>query len=237
MLRKISSKVFAIVIATALTVGLSSCSKTDPVSTDMGNNNMYVPEYVSAGTQVDEIAISEPTIEEAAYMENAMEPERMQEGMQFCEREPQFRFAPIFRDLQLTQEQLDSIKVYMRDHYDCQRIARAEYYNAVVEIIDAANSQRRALLDSLHQGLIDRTIAVQRLRQISQEMHLAIQNTGARETLRTALQGCTETLFANIRSILNEDQLAKWDQWVANHNGPGPGNGGGMGRGRGNGRG
>ena len=235
MSSKISSKMFAILIAAALTLGISSCTKTDPVSNDLGNNNSNIPEYVSAGTQVDDLVITEPSIDQPAVVQNAMEPERMQQGLQFCDREPQFRFAPIFRELQLTQEQLDSIKVYMREHYDCQRIARAEYYNAVVEIIDAANTQRRALLDSLHQGLIDRTIAVQRLRQISQEMRLAIQNSGALETLRTALQGCTETLFANIRSILNEDQLAKWDQWVENHNGPRPGNG--WGRGHGNGRG
>ena len=149
MISRISSKMFAILIAAALTIGISSCTKTDPVSSDPSNNNTYIPEYVSAGTQVDDLVINEPTIDNPAVIQNAMETERMQQGMQFCDREPQFQFKPIFRDLQLTPEQLDSIKVYMREHYDCQRIARAEYYNAIMEFIDAANTQRRAVLDSL----------------------------------------------------------------------------------------
>jgi hypothetical protein len=235
MISRISSKIFAILIAAALTIGISSCTKTDPVSPDSSNNNPFIPEYVSAGTQVDDLVISEPTVDQPAIVQNAMESERMQLGMQFCEREPQFQFTPIFRDLKLTPEQLDSIKVFMREHNECQRIARAEYYNAIMGFVDSANTQRRAVLDSLRQGLLDRTNAVQRLKQINREMRLAIQNSGALETLRTALQGCTETLFANIRSILNADQLAKWDRWVENHNGPKPGNG--WGRGRDNGRG
>lgn len=234
MRKSVSTKILAILFASAMTMGLNSCTSDDPISTDMGNNP-YVPEYVSAGTQVDELMITDATIEDPVYIQNEMAPERVEMGLQFCEREPQFRFARIFRDLQLTPEQLDSIQVYMREHYDCQRIARAEYYNAVLEFVEEANAQRRMVLDSMHQGLIDRATAVQRLSQISGELRQAIANSGARETLRLALQDCTETLFANIRSILSEDQLEKWDQWVEDHNGPGPGPE--NGRGRGNGRG
>jgi hypothetical protein len=224
MNKSISSKfsIFAVILIAAITLGLSSCTNNDPISTNPGNNSPVIPEYVSAGTQVDDLQISEATMDNPAKLQNDMEPERLQRGMQFCQREPQFRFRPIFQNLNLTQTQLDSIKVFMQEQNDCQRIARAEFYNTIIVFIDRANTQRQAVIDSAKQGLLDRQSAMQRFVQINREMHLAIANSGAQQTLRTALQACTETLFANIRSILTTEQLVKWDTWVANHNGPNP---------------
>jgi len=226
----ISSKSFPILILLLFTFGLSSCSKDDPVSPNLGTDNTNVPEYVSGGAQIDDLEITEPSIEYPAVIRNSRDEEIVRNGMQFC-KTPQFQFRPIFNHLKLTANQLDSIKGFMKEHLDCESTARETYYQVILVFIENANTQRKAVLDSLEQGLYDRTTALQRLNVICREMHQAIANSGARTTLQNELFDCTEILFSNIRSILDDTQIVIWDKWVAEQKGPRPGNGWGRWRG------
>ncbi|HRS01886.1 MAG TPA: hypothetical protein P5545_04990 [Bacteroidota bacterium] len=226
----ISSKIFSLLLALLFTFSLSSCSKTDPVSTNSGTNNPNIPEYVSGGAQIDDLDIAEPTIETPAFVRNPSDSQSLHNGLHFC-KTPQFQFRPIFNHLKLTANQLDSIKEFMEEHFDCERTARETYFKTILVFVENANTQRKAVLDSLQQGLYDRETALQRLNTIYREMHQAIANSGARTTLQNELFACTETLFANIRSILDDKQIVIWDKWVAEQNGPRPGNGWGRWRG------
>lgn len=221
---------FAILIFAIMITGLNSCSNNDPVSPPEDYPNM--PEYVSGGVYVDDLIIINISIENSAYIENHIDSDKAEFGLQFCEKGPEYNFRPIFQKLHLTQDQLNAIHQYMLDHYNCQKIARTTYYNTILQFIDNANTQRTAVLDSLSRSLIDTSSAVLRLSQINSEMHFAIDSSNARVVLINSLTDCVQTLFVNVNLILTDKQKEKWVKWHDHHKRYHPGNGIGWGLGR-----
>ena len=214
---------FAILLVAAMLTGLNSCTKSDPVSPPEDYPNM--PDYVSGGVYFDDLIIVNISIENSAVIKNELDSEKEANGLQFCEKGPEYKFRPIFQNLHLTQQQLDAIHQYMIDHYNCQKTARTTYYNTIIQFVSSANAQRTAVLDSLNLSLIDTASAVSRLTQINAEMHLAIDSSNARVILINSLTDCVQTLFVNINSVLTEKQIEKWIKWLDYHKKYHPGNG------------
>jgi len=126
----------------------------------------------------------------------------------------------ILRDLDVMKEQMRQIRQFIRAHRECVKDPLEGLREANAGIIANANEQRKAILQALRNGEITREEAMQQLKQLSEATREAIRNNPASQPFLQAICECTTALFDNIRSVLNEDQQARWDQWVLTLDGP-----------------
>lgn len=75
----------AILIFAAMLTGLNSCTKNDPVSPPP-EDYPNMPDYVSGGVYVDDLIIINISIENSAIIENHIDSEKAEFGLQFCDK-------------------------------------------------------------------------------------------------------------------------------------------------------
>jgi len=127
----------------------------------------------------------------------------------------------IFRQMELTREQMRQVQQFMRAQHDCMRSAMEALRNAEREIRDSAEARRREIMSALRAGEIDRQAAGEQLQQLNQRVRQALMNNPARERARQAQMRCHEAFNRSVRSILTEEQAGMWDRWIAGHKGNG----------------
>jgi Spy/CpxP family protein refolding chaperone len=210
MNKKIS--IFVVLVALTFVLGLSSCTKDNSVTptTDTEQFN-----YVSAGTNVDAIQVSDATLDEPIAIQNEMTPEVVNSGMLFGGKMPMFDFRKIFPKLNLTADQIAEIKVIMQDHKDCEKAARLAYFQQITAIISSFNQQRQDIIAQLKAGTIDRKTANQEIADLNKQVRQSIQASGANATLKEALKTCTQTMIHDIMALLNADQKVIFQQWIS----------------------
>ncbi|OGU61228.1 MAG: hypothetical protein A2X64_06610 [Ignavibacteria bacterium GWF2_33_9] len=201
--------------------GLTSCQNSDPISSEYDTTNF---DYVSFGTLVEQIDLSTPSLDQPMYVENSMDGEKIRHGGMFGGNTPMYRFHHILDSMDLTEEQLASIDAFFALHIDCVTSARQTFANAVASIVEAANIQRQAIIDQYKAGEIDRETAKILLNQLKIDTKTQIEESGAKDILLAALKLCTDSLIENIKSVLTEEQLTLFEEWLANQ--PEPGEGG-----------
>jgi hypothetical protein len=219
---------FAIFFVATLVIGLTSCTKDNPISTNDGTTF----DYVSAGTYVEPIQLGDATLDNEITLQNELTPNAIDNGTMFGGPKPVFNFREIFPKLNLTDNQKTQIQAIMKEHYDCERNARMAYHQAIAAILADANAQRRAILDDLKAGNIDKKEAATLLKALNDDTRAKIKESGALETLQAALKGCTETMISKIMGILDENQKPIFQHWLDRiKNGGGKGGPGGTGPG------
>lgn len=220
---KKSIKMFTILFVATLVVGLTSCTKDNPVSTDNGTTL----DYVSAGTYVEPIQLSDATLDKEITLQNEITPEAVEKGTMFGGPKPMFNFREIFSKLKLTDEQKAQIQAIMKAHSDCERAARMAYHTTIAGILADANAQRRAILEDLKAGNIDMKEAATLLKALNEDTRARIKESGALEALQATLKDCTETMISDIMKVLDDNQKALFQEWltrIKNGGGkPGPG--------------
>lgn len=211
-LNKLTVGLFAILMV-SLMFSVSSCTKnpTDPIETGTYEE---VFDFVSAGDYVEDISIQGVSLENPMALENEVTPALVEEGRLFGGREPQFTFRFIFKQLQLTEEQLALVKVVMTDHRDCEKAARIAFHTAIAEIIADANVQRQTIIQQVKDSAITREEARELLRALNEETKANIEESGAVEELQAALKDCTETMIASMHEILDDNQDIIFDRWL-----------------------
>ncbi len=211
-LNKLTTGIFAILMV-ALMFSVSSCTKnpTDPTETGTYED---VFNFVSAGDYVEDISIQGASLERPMALENEVTAELAEEGRLFGGRVPQFTFRFIFKQLQLTEEQLALVKEVMIAHRDCEKNARIAFHTAIAEIIAEANAQRQSIIQQVKDGAITKEEARELLKALNEETKAKIEETGAIETLQAALKDCTETMIAAMHEILDDKQDAIFDKWL-----------------------
>ena len=126
----------------------------------------------------------------------------------------------VLHDLGITFEQLELIRGFVHDHIE-RIIPEFRGLREVNQpIIEEANRQRRAIMEALNKGDITREEAVRMMIQLMVETRMAIRNNPDNLPFLTAICESKKQLFADIRSILTEEQQAIWDAWVARLGGP-----------------
>jgi RNA polymerase-interacting CarD/CdnL/TRCF family regulator len=123
-------------------------------------------------------------------------------------------FARILVQLKLDSAQKAGIRDLMAAHQDCMHSAMEALRLAEKEVLDNARDQRQAIMADLKAGTITRTEAMTKLRDLNKATREALAGMPEREEAATAVQKCTDDLFAGIRALLNEDQQKTWDKWV-----------------------
>lgn len=126
----------------------------------------------------------------------------------------------VLSELDLSEEQKSQIRELMSGHRECIQEPLQAFREANQDIMDDANEERRAIIDELRNGQIDRDKAREQLRALNEITRKAIQNNPESQTASQAMCDCKLTLLDNVRAILNGAQPAAWDEWVAGLEGP-----------------
>jgi len=130
-------------------------------------------------------------------------------------RGPGSHLAPILFRLGLHMDQLRQLRGFIAEHRATVRGALEGLRAANMELIEQANIERRAIVESYGAGEITREEAEQQMRELNARTRAAIRNNPANEEfLRQICEG-RRALFEDIRSILSGTQVAEWDNWVA----------------------
>jgi Spy/CpxP family protein refolding chaperone len=213
--------VLLIAVFAAGLVIFSACNKLDNPTNPNTEGLVYnanIPYETEMNCPSD---LSEATLEKPAMLlvpkDDPLYPERPIKYM--------VPLGRILKQLNLTDEQKTQIQEFMLQYRDCVKSALATLRESEKPIIEAANQQRRQVLEQLKNGEIDRTTAMQRLREINQQTRDALINNPVREQVLQQLKDCWDTLINNIKGILTQDQLTLFEQLLANFKDRGKGMG------------
>jgi len=120
----------------------------------------------------------------------------------------------ILRAMGLMPEQREQVRGLMAAHRECVTEPLAEICQNSQDLIEAANEQRRAIVDAARSGEISREEAGARIRELNQATREAIAQDPDNQEALERLCDCKLDLFDGIRSILDTDQQAVWDAWI-----------------------
>ena len=123
-------------------------------------------------------------------------------------------------DLGITFEQIELIRGFVRDHIERIIPELRGLREVNLPILEEANRKRMAIMEALRAGEITREEAVQKLVHLMIETRLAIRNNPDNQQFLMAICESKKQLFADIRSVLTEEQQPIWDAWVASLSGP-----------------
>lgn len=118
----------------------------------------------------------------------------------------------ILSQLNLTEEQRISISRYMLANRDCEMAILRALRESEMEIINSANAERREIMAQFQAGEITREEARELINALNRETRQALFNNPVRARAMEAIKNCRETLFDNIRSILTEEQLVRFNR-------------------------
>lgn len=206
------------VVAIFFALSITGCNKTtDPVSTTTGTDeltSMIVPDVQQDVSDIYDATVDNDMLLKPAIAENdlffrppTMGKDEMRKGY--------LNFQGICKNISLTDSQKVAYKALIKSYNECVRTAMQALRESEKTIIQAANIEIKAVRDSLKAGALTKKEARILIDSINTNTRTALKNNPERETYKTASCGCLTTLFTGIRAILTEEQIVKWDAWVA----------------------
>lgn len=121
----------------------------------------------------------------------------------------------IFRELSLNDSQKESLKQFFEENKECA----SEYFQALrensVSYRENANQLRDPIIDALKAGDLTRDEAKAELEIIRNNLKEEMLADEDRQAIIDSIKACREELHAKIASILDDDQRAKWEAWLA----------------------
>jgi hypothetical protein len=208
------------VLGMILILGISSCNK-DEGPTENRIDIYATPEFQIAEPDNSPAEIIEGDLENQFALVEQNEDYRfcdnqqMMNGKKFQERRRFMPLARILHVLQLDEEQREMVKDFMFDYRLCIRESIIKLRETEKELLDPINEQRRAILEAYKNGEITREEAQIKLRELAIQARELLKENPARQIACEEMKECRRLLLENIRSILNDDQIEKWDEWVS----------------------
>ncbi|MCS7177487.1 MAG: hypothetical protein NZ960_07770 [Candidatus Kapabacteria bacterium] len=132
----------------------------------------------------------------------------------------------IWRCLGLDSAQRVAVQVCFRIYRDSVHAVLKALRESERQYWQQAREMRRAVLDSLRQGLLDRRTAAQRLREIAQWLRQQLANNPMREWAAQELVRLRQVLCECVAPILTPEQLQIWECWCSGRTDCCPPNGG-----------
>jgi hypothetical protein len=202
---------------------ISSCSEDN---TPSGTNDMNVDSYdqMVAYEGFDEVELYEATIDDEPALiypvgDQDLDPANIDRRERMRDQRPDKRhplrmFGPVFREMELTEEQRLALRPIFQSHFECVKELMIQLRQSEREIIADAREERRAIIEQLRNEEITREEARELLRQLNMETREALRTNPLREEIRESLQDCREALLENIAELLTEEQLEIWNEWL-----------------------
>jgi hypothetical protein len=167
---------------------------------------------------VDNSINSNDAVTSDLTLDNEMELLIDEPAMQFesPERPPQRgRFIPlarVFREMELNEAQMDSVRKYSILHHRCKWTVKRSFYENVRPYMDSVNQERRIVLQQLRNEEITREEARELIEALNQNAREFMQTAKAR--ILMAMRNCDIIFFERIASILNDEQLEIWEEFL-----------------------
>ena len=215
---KKSTITMAAVLAAFLMLGLSSC-KDEPVASDDNPYELAIwmaPEPDNSPAVITEESLEQPfdlVQEELDYL--------------YCDNtslygKPDFKnkreflpLARVLKSLNLTDEQKDKVKGYLFDFRLCMKDAIKDLRQSEREVLKPFNEQRKAVVDAYKSGASSREDAMAQLKVIKTAAKEALKANNFRNIACEAMKLCRKILLENIGSLMEGNQIAIWNEWLA----------------------
>lgn len=124
-------------------------------------------------------------------------------------------FGGILHSLNLSDSQKNSVMGFVKTYHDSIKSLARQFYNANKGLIAAADTQRKAIVDSVKNGKLTRAQAIVKIEALNKNTKTQIENSSASLAIKSEICQTRKTLFDNIASILTSDQLTIWNNAIA----------------------
>ncbi len=216
------------VFALALLVGLNSCDKGN-LPTEGDWNLFDSPEWLAPEPDASPVEINGGTLEQPfdicpveqdvrLYDPNGGDRGGHGKGGDNGDMMGHRKFMPlgwILRQLELDSLQIDQIKGFIFDYRLCIKENVMNLREKEKELLEPFNERRKEIFEAYKNGEITREEAAQALLQLHQEIIEVLSQNNFRVLACEAMKDCRNQLFENIKTILNEEQLVKFEEWLS----------------------
>lgn len=215
------------VFALALMVGLNSCDKGEIPT----NGEWYLfdsPEWLAPEPNASPVEINGGTLEQPfdlcpiaqdVRLYNPNDDGRGGNGKGGDNGSMGKRkFLPlgrILRDLKLDSNQVELVKGFILDYRLCIQENVMALRERERELLEPFEAQRRAILEAYKNGEITREQAYEQLQQLREQIRQVLEENNFRVLACEAMKDCRNRLFENIKSILTQEQLARFEEWLS----------------------
>ena len=197
-------KTLAMVAFAAMSLGLVACSEMGSNPADpMAMVNNVQTTFDLNGQPLD---FSDATLET---------PMAVKERPGSDKRAPMSPFGRLLASLNLTPEQKAMVESMQAAHRDCAMAALEGLKTAERSILDAAKAKAEEIKSAAKAGTLSKEEARAQLRDLNKATRESIKNLPEREAARTALKACDDAFIARLGAILDENQKALLDRFVA----------------------
>ena len=202
----------------ALALMISSCSES-PNATENFSNNDYqsfaIADFNPSGFELQEATLESdfaltPIIEgEFANYDrltpNDKKPPQVHKMM---------AIGMILRQLKLTDEQIEKVKELIMSHRRCEAEWLKLLQQSRREIMMKGQTARQEIMAKYKAGEITREEAGKLIYQLNMRIREALANNPVNEQVRAGLKDCWDIFIKSIKDILDEEQLALFEQWL-----------------------
>jgi hypothetical protein len=120
----------------------------------------------------------------------------------------------ILKKLNLDDSQKEAVQGFMKTYHEGMKVLVKEFHELNKSIFEQARLDRKAIIDDLKAGKITRIEAGLKLKELNEKVRKEIASNPANENIKKQMCELGNTLFANIKSVLNSEQSEKWDQMI-----------------------
>lgn len=131
------------------------------------------------------------------------------------ERPARMYLGRILKALELSDDQKETLKPVFENHRSLARAVHENFKTEVQPILEEAKTERQAVVTSMKAGEITKAEAAELIRIINEETRAKIEDTEAFANASAELCELKKSLIDDIAAVLNEDQLVKWNEWIA----------------------
>jgi hypothetical protein len=121
----------------------------------------------------------------------------------------------LFRQLNLTDDQKTAVRELATTFHANMKPLVRQFHDANNTIIQEANTSRKAILDQVKAGTLTREEAAAKIRDLNQATRDKIRANPASQAIKTSMCAERDKLFTGVKAILQDDQITKWDTWIA----------------------
>jgi hypothetical protein len=205
----------SIVSAFAVLLFMQSCSNEGSVSNSGSDDT---PQFVVYDYNVSEVAMTDATIENDIFVEDAENLRPTEDAKKGRELNPKagqrIDLARVFNAMNLTDEQKAEIRALMQAKIPCENQWFRKLQAVRNQIVQRANEARRTIIEQVKNGEITREQAHRQINQLNMKVREAIRTHPINEEVRLGLIACRDEFFAAVAELLDEEQLVLWKRFL-----------------------
>lgn len=122
----------------------------------------------------------------------------------------------ILRKLNLTDDQKGKVADLMKTYHETMKGLVQQFKDANKSIVEAANTERKAIAQDLKDGKITRQEAMDKIKALNEKTKKAIDENPTSVQIKKQMCDLTKKLLDDIKALLNADQVTKWDGFIKN---------------------